>query len=505
MSSYWIESTKDFSCRFPALSNNLEVDVCIVGAGLVGISCAYNLINSGFKTIILERDDVCSHVSAYSTAKITSQHNLFYTYLIDSFGMDYAKDYLNANEEAVQRIKNVIKKENIDCDFSNQDSYVYVYSKKELADIKAEVNSVKSLGFPCEFVENIPFPISSYGAIKFPNQGQFNPRKYALSLCDIIVKNDIEIYSKTVVTKVERDSDGNYIVETPQYTVKAKYVVLATHYPIVNFPGFYFLKMYQSMSYVIAVDTKCELPDGMYINSSIPFYSFRTTPYNGKKLLLIAGSDHKTGEKINLENAYKLLEDKAKELYPESEVLYKWCTEDCISLDKIPYIGDFSSIMPNLFVATGFKKWGISFSNVAAKIIADKILGNDNKYEETFKATRLQPVKNREELGNMVKESMYSLVINKLKGSPDTLNDVKNGEGKIVEIDGKKVGVYKNEDGKCFFIKPVCAHLGCELSFNNVEKTWDCPCHGSRYDYRGVLISEPAIHDLEVFDNTELF
>lgn len=159
--------------------------------------------------------------------------------------------------------------------------------------------------------------------------------------------------------------------------------------------------------------------------------------------------------------------------------------------------------MSKLYVATGFKKWGITFSNIASKIITDKILGKENKYEKLFEATRLEPIKNHEEVGNMIKESMYSLVINKLKESPDTLEDVKNGEGKIIEINNKKVGVYKNENGEYFFIKPVCAHLGCELSFNNIEKTWDCPCHGSRYDYKGFLISEPAIKNLEIIDDIE--
>lgn len=319
------------------------------------------------------------------------------------------------------------------------------------------------MDFPCEFVKanEIPFSVlKALGAIKFPNQGQFNPRKYALALCNILEKKGITIYTDTLVTKVEyMPDDDSYIIYANNQEVKAKHVILATHYPILNFPGFYFLKMYQSMSYVIAVDTKTDLPEGMYINSQIPTYSFRITPYKDKKLLIVAGSDHKVGEKINLENAYKILEDKAKELYPQSEVLYRWCTEDCISLDKLPYIGDYSTIMPNLYVATGFKKWGITFSYVASKIITDKILGKENLFEETFKATRLEPIKNHEELGNMIKESMYSLVINKLKESPDTLADVKNDEGKIIEMDGEKVGVYKDKNGKYFFIKPVCAHL----------------------------------------------
>ena len=183
------------------------------------------------------------------------------------------------------------------------------------------------------------------GAIKFPNQGQFNPKKYVIHLCDIITKNGIDINEKSIVTNVDKKDDC-YVVIANEKEIKAKHVILATHYPIINFPGLYFLKMYQSMSYVIAVDTNCNLPDGMYINNEIPTYSFRTTPYNGKRLLIVAGSDHKVGEKIPLENAYKILENKVKEIYPESKVLYRWCTEDCISLDKIPYIGDFSNIMP---------------------------------------------------------------------------------------------------------------------------------------------------------------
>ena len=496
MSSFWIESTKNLEKDYPKLSEDISVDVCIIGGGLVGITSAYFLADSDLKVAVIERDKICSHVSGMSTAKITSQHNLFYDYLINSYGIDFAKGYLDANEDAIERIKNIIQKEKIDCDFSNQDSYVYAYSKDEVDDIKKEVEAMTTLGFPCEFVKKVPLPIDCLGAIKISNQGQFNPRKYALALCDIITKKGIDIYTDTVVTKVENSDDG-YIISTENNSIKAKYVILATHYPIVNFPGFYFLKMYQSMSYVIAVDTKCDVPEGMYINSSDPIYSFRTTPFNDKKLLIVAGADHKTGEKINLEHAYEILENKAKELYPNSEVLYRWCTEDCISLDKIPYIGDFSSIMPNLYVATGFKKWGITFSNVASKIITDKILGIENKYEDLFKATRLEPIKNHEELGNMIKESIYSLVINKLKDSPDTLEDVGIDEGRIIEIDDKKVGVYKDRNGKCFFVKPVCAHLGCELSFNNAEKTWDCPCHGSRYDINGNVISEPAIENIE--------
>ena len=258
--------------------------------------------------------------------------------------------------------------------------------------------------------------------------------------------------------------------------------------------------MYQSTSYVICVDTHCDLPSGMYINTETPTYSFRTVNSNGKRLLLVGGFDHKTGEKLDLKNNYLNLEIKAKEIYENSETLYKWSTEDCISLDKIPYIGPFSDLMPNMFVGTGFKKWGMTFSNIAANIIADKISGNKNKYENTFLSTRFHPVKNHQEFGNMLKETSYSLVINKLKDSDKSLSNIKNDDGKIIEIDNKKIGAYRDNNGNLHLVKPFCSHLGCELTFNNLEKTWDCPCHGSKFNFDGKSLYSPGINDLEKYD-----
>lgn len=233
----------------------------------------------------------------------------------------------------------------------------------------------------------------------------------------------------------------------------------------------------------------------------------------------MGGADHKTGSKIDLSNAYNILEDKVRKYYPDCKVLYKWNTEDCITLDKIPYIGEFSHFMTNMYIGTGFNKWGMTSSNVAANIIVDKILGYENKYEDVFKATRLHPIKNNEELRNMIKESANSLVINKFKVPERTtentkddsknitervsdfhknFSDIENDTGHVFEYNSEKVGIYKDKDGKIFAVKPICTHLGCLLSWNNLDKTWDCPCHGSRFDYLGHQLYNPAIRDLEV-------
>ena len=262
-------------------------------------------------------------------------------------------------------------------------------------------------------------------------------------------------------------------------------------------PGFYFVKMYQSTSYIIAVETEKQLPEGMYINVKEPVYSFRTANYNGKKVLLIGGVGNKAGEPIADNEHYEMLEKKAKEMYPDCKVLFKWNTRDCISLDKIPYIGEFSSFMRNVYVGTGFKKWGMTTSNVAANIVADKIIGKNNKYEEIFTASRVKPIKNRWEVENMLKETVNSIALNKFKIESYSIEQIENDNAAIIKLNGQNVGVYKDVYGKVYAVKPNCSHLGCLLSWNNMDKTWDCPCHGSRFNYKGENIYEPAIKNLE--------
>lgn len=209
------------------------------------------------------------------------------------------------------------------------------------------------------------------------------------------------------------------------------------------------------------------------------------------------GSDHKTGFAPTPENAYQPLIDVAKKHYPNSEILYRWNTRDCISLDKIPYIGSYSSTLPGVYVATGFNKWGITASNVAANIITDEILGKENKYAFVFNSLRFKPLKNSAELGNMTKQVFKSFVSNKINIPDEEISKIKNDNGAIMKIDGVDVGIYKNPDGKIYAVKPICTHLGCLLTWNDLDKTWDCPCHGSRFDYTGKNIYDPAIKNLE--------
>ena len=440
-------------------------------------------------------------VTANSTAKLTSQHGLFYKYLEKEYGLNFAKSYLESNEQGIQLAEEIIKKENINCDFEKKDAYVFATNISEIEKVKQEIDILNKIGFNAEYIENIKIPAENViGSIKFKNQAQFNARKYTIQLFDRISQNRGKIFENSKVEKIEKIGE-KYAIRSGRNKVIAKNVVISTHYPIKNFPGIYFSKMYQDKTYAIAVDIGEEenenIIDGMYIQSCEPVISFRTAKYNGKNLLIVAGSGHKTGQtNVKIEDNFINLENYVKKYYPKAKVMFKWSTEDCVTLDKIPYIGKFSNFLPNIYVATGFKKWGMSTAHVAAKIISDLILKKESKYANIYTATRLEPIRNIKEFGNILKESTNSLFLNKIKPAYAIYDDIKLGEGGVVDINGKKVGIYKRDDGKVFAVKPYCGHLGCLVSWNNLEKTWDCPCHGSRYDYMGNIITEPTVNNL---------
>ena len=494
MNSLWL--SENFGNKYKKnLDSNINCDVCIVGAGIFGLTCAYYLSKCGLKVVVIDKNGIAEKTTGHTTAKITSQHGLFYTYLINSYSEEFARDYLLANENAIENIENIINLENINCDFEKQSSFVYTTKKDEINKIKKEVDNVNKLGLHANFVTKTGLPFEIEGAVQFPNQAQFNPLKYVHGLC----KNINEIYTNTTVYDIKHEN-GELNFFTTGGTIHSKYGILASHYPFLNFPGMYFFKMYQSTSYIIGIDTKKTLGNGMYITASSPTYSFRTANYNGKKILLLGGLDHKTGFPVSPAQSYEALENYAKSLYPNCEILFRWDTNDCITLDKIPYIGLFSNVIDNLYVGTGFNKWGMTSSNVAANIVCDQILGKENKYSYVFNSNRVNPIKNHTEMKNMIVESTESLFIKKIKDSSISFDNIESDSGGIIEINKQKVGIYKHPSGELYAVKPICTHLGCLLSWNDTDKTWDCPCHGSRFDYKGNNIHDPAFLNLESYD-----
>lgn len=462
---FWIENN-DNKRDFRTSDEDIECEVCIIGGGITGISTAYYLSKAGVDVALIEKDYLASKTTGRSTAKITSQHNLFYNYLINSKSKDFAKKYLEANEKAIENIKNIVFEENIDCDFEVKDSVVFTNEVGKLNMINDEISALKQLNFKADLVDEIEVLGKIEGGVKFPKQACFNPVKYVEKLAECVLKNGGNIYEHTKALDYEKDNDGfiiNIIANDKKRKIKAKYIVVATRYPIFNIPGFHFLKMYQELEYGIAIKSDKKLK-GMYVSVEVPRVSFRSVTNNGENYIFIVGNGNKTGDEAN-NTGFEFLEKFAQKYFNinADDIMYRWNAEDTITLDKIPYIGNYSEVRKNMYVATGYNKWGMTSSNIAANIITDKILQNENKYENIFDSTRFEPMKNREEVENMLKEVGKSIIMPRLRGEER---------------------------------KKYCSHLGCEVKWNHVTETWDCPCHGSRYTREGKVIDGPSVYDL---------
>lgn len=498
MNSIWIENIPRIDSN-GTLEENTNADVCIIGGGICGVTTAYYLAKKGYRVIIIEKGEIAHGVTGHTTAKITSQHGLIYHYLSNKYGIKFAQKYFEANEDAIKNIKQIVEENGIDCDLKSEENYIYTCNRQDIQKIKEEAEALKYININSEETVEADLPFKVLDAVKFKNQAQFNPMKYIKGLVKTILDNNGRIYTNTLCTDIKKEKE-EYIVYANKSKVYTKFVVLASQYPFLKIPGFYFAKMYQSSSYVLGIETKEELPRGMYLNIEEPTYSFRMVENNGQNMLLIGGADHRTGDKVTYQGTYGILEQKAKEMYPDCLIKYKWSTRDTITLDKIPYIGEYSNLLPNMYVATGFNKWGMTSSNISANIIVDKIEGKGNIYEEVFKSTRLKPITNKGEMKNMIVESTKSLINSRIKEEKLEVKDIKNNDGGIIEIDEEKIGVYKDKEGEIYCVRPVCPHLGCMLEWNNADKTWDCPCHGSRFDRYGKNIYGPAIDDLEILE-----
>ena len=399
MNSLWIDEIEKINSN-GELSEDTSANVCIIGAGISGITLSYYLTKKGYKTIVIERNEIGHGVTGHTTAKITSQHSLIYHYLSNQYGIKFAKKYFEANEEAIKNIEEIVRENNIDCDFERKNNYIYTINEENVEKIDEEAESLKYININAEKVEKSDLPFKIQKGVVFKNQAQFNPLKYLAGLTRYILKQGGRIYTNSLCTDIKR-KDEEYEVYANGHKVYAKYVVLASQYPFLKIPGFYFAKMYQASSYVIGIKTKEKLPKDMYLSIDEPNFSFRKS---GDILLII--------------------------------------------------------------------------------------------YEEIFKSTRFKPITNKDEMKNMLVDSTKSLVLDRIKAENIETDDIKPGSGAVVDLEGSKVGVYKDENGKPHFIKPVCTHLGCILEWNDADKTWDCPCHGSRYDKYGKNIYGPATKNL---------
>ena len=430
MESLWHAQTK--LPQFPKLEKDITADVLVIGGGMTGMLCAYFLEQAGVDYALVESGRICSGVTGNTTAKITSQHGFVYQKLLSEFGPEKARRYYRANEEALASYRGLCR--DIDCDFVEQDSYVYTLNRPDK--LEKEIDALVQIGAKAELTQPPSLPFPTAGAICFPNQAQFDPLKFVRSIAQ-----GLNIFERTAV----RSFDGG-TYRTDRGSIRAKKTIIATHFPIWNKHGAYFLKLYQHRSYVLALENAPQV-DGMYVDESGTGLSFR----NQGELLLLGGGSHRTGKQGG---GWEELEQTARIYYPGASIRYRWATQDCMSLDGMPYIGQYSKRTPDLFVATGFNKWGMTSSMVSAMVLRDMVMEKQNPYAELLSPSRsiLRP----------------QLAVNGIQAVGNLLTPT----------------------------RPRCPHMGCALKWNPQEHTWDCPCHGSRFGQDGKLLEGPAAGDL---------
>ena len=492
--SYWLESTS--RSTFPQLDKDIEVDVAIVGGGITGITSAYLLVKEGFNVAVLEASSLLSGTTGHTTAKITAQHGLIYDELITNFGEEQARRYYQANIQAGEFIEQCIQLHGIDCEYRKENAYVYTNSKDYISDLKKEAEAYRTLGIDGELVEDISLPIPTMGAVMMKNQAQFHPLQYLEQLLEYIKESGAQIFENTVATHMTDGDDSTIVHMKKGAKVKAKYVISASHFPFHDGQS-YFARMHAERSYVLAVKASSPYPGGVYINAEQPTRSIRSININGEEVLLLGGGSHKTGQgKPEIEH-YEELEQFAKETFKTNQILYRWSAQDLITIDKVPYIGRISNANPNVFIASGYRKWGMTTGTAAGLLIKDLIIGKDNPYEELYSPARFVA---NPSIGNIIKENVNvaaELVSGKLDRPNRELKDIKDGEGATVTIKGARAGAYKTEAGELFVVDTTCTHIGCEVHWNSGDRTWDCPCHGSRFSFEGEVIEGPAERPLK--------
>ena len=414
--------------EFPELNKDIHADVLIIGGGIAGILTAYFLHQEGVKYALVEKGRICSGTTQNTTAKITCQHGLIYQTIVKSYGVEKAQKYLHINQTALEAYAKLCR--NMDCDFVYRDNYVY--SVDDALKLENEMRALQKIGYPAELCEKLPLPFAAVGAVKFPHQAQFHPLRFMAAIA-----KDLHIYENTFV----REMIGNTAI-TDKAKIHADKVIVTTHFPFLNKHGSYYLKLYQHRSYVLALENAPNV-DGMYVDENKKGMSFR----NAEDLLLIGGGGLRTGKHGG---NWEELRRFARKYYPQAHEKYRWAAQDCMSLDGIPYIGQYSRNTPNLFTATGFNKWGMTGAMVSAMLLHDIVLNKKNEYLDVFSPSRsiLKP----------------QLVVNGFEATKNLLT----------------------------ISKKRCPHLGCALKWNWVEHSWDCACHGSRFSENGRVLDNPA-------------
>ncbi|KZZ85194.1 FAD-dependent oxidoreductase [Bacillus sp. SJS] len=486
---YWKESAELPS--FPKLQQSLETEAVIVGGGITGITAAYLLAKEGVKVVLLEADVLLNGTTGHTTAKITTQHDLIYDELMHHIGEEKTKKYFRANDEALAFMRDYAA--NVSCDFSNQDAYIYTTENKNVTKLEKEYKAYVKLDADCAMADTLPFDLSIKSAIMIRNQAQFHPISYLNQMVQELQEMGAQIYEHTVAVDAEAFDGGAKVITRDGSHIKAKHAISCSHFPFYDGNGFYFTRMYAERSYVLGVKTRQPYPGGMYLSADNPTRSIRATPMNGEDLILIGGDSHKTGQGFDTEKHYESLELFGKVHLGLKETVYKWSAQDLITLDKIPYVGPVTKGKPSILAATGYRKWGMTNGTAAAMMIRDLVLEKENPYQDVFCPSRFIADPSIKTFLSQNLNVAGHLIGGKLDfGSRKKIEELRDDEGALVTHKGQKAAAYKDQQGCLHLVDSTCTHLGCEVEWNHGDRSWDCPCHGSRFSIDGDVMEGPA-------------
>ena len=498
-SSLWIATTEP--TRFAALKGQVDVDVAIVGGGISGLTAARLLKQAGKTVAVLELHRVLEGETGHTTAHITEAIDSRYVRLEKDFGKEGAILAAQSSRDAMRQIERWIAELGIACSYRKLPGYLYSESGGEdLEQLRKEADAASRAGVVAHFTEKVPLPFAK-GAVKFEDQAQFHPREYLLPIAQLIHGGGSSIFEETKVVNVE-DGDSCRVETEGGGVVTARSVFVAANVPVNN-KLFLNTKIPAYRTYAIGVGVEpSKTLDGLFWDTADPYHYIRTHTSSDGEILIVGGEDHRTGDESDTERCFRNLEEYTQQHFSFDSIRYRWSGQIIEPIDGLPYIGR-NSLSKNVYVATGYAGQGMTFGTLSGMIVSDLILKGGNRYADLYDPTRIKPlasakdfiVENIDFPKHLVPDRLTSLDV-----EATTLQDVRPGVGMIVKLDGRKLAVSRSEEGEVIALSPICTHMGCDVKWNTAEKSWDCPCHGSRFTPSGEVLNGPAVKALERVD-----
>ena len=495
--SYWLDTTP--TPQHPVLGRDLEVDVAVVGGGFTGILTALLLAQEGRDVAVLEAGRIGGGTTGHTSAKITPLHGLVYDELTSKFGRSGAATYAAAQQRGLELIRELVAEHGIDCDLRTQAAYTYAADPDQVSGVEQEAEAAREAGLEAELVGDVPLPYAVERAVRLADGADFHARKFVLGAADAFIAAGGRIFEQTPIVTL-RERGGPHMETEGGMRVQAQHVVVATLMPVFD-RAVYWSRLTAKRSYCIACRIEGEVPAGMHITAGSPTRSIRGIVHGDEELLMVGGEGHNTGEDDDTRDRYTALEEFARRHWNVTEVTHRWSAHDLQPADGVPYIGRYTPLSKNVWTAAGFRKWGFTNGAMAAELLTALVQGREHERAAFFDPYRFTPLRSVKGVASEVLKDGRHFVGDRLRGgNAGSVEEVPAGEARLVRIGGKLIGAYRDDEGAVHAVNPTCTHVGCRLGWNTAERSWDCPCHGSRFAPDGTVLQGPATAPLERLD-----